>query len=157
MSLLAAVEGGDGEVDVVRLGVVTNGVTVGNEGPETHHAVRVRRHLEGTRDRRTRLFNLYRRNVRGWKQSLSLIENGICNKNHMRTSQMLFNMCPIGVTSDKNENLIQTNCSNFQPLKAFCVLNRSKLNIFELRTNILTFSQLNKWPVSRIINNETKC
>lgn len=46
VSLLAAVEGGDGEVDVVRLGVVTNGVTVGNQWPETHHAVRVRWHLE---------------------------------------------------------------------------------------------------------------
>lgn len=31
---------------MVGLGVVTNGVSVGNEGPETHHAVRVRRHLK---------------------------------------------------------------------------------------------------------------
>lgn len=46
MRLLAAVESGDGEVDVVGLGVVANGVTVGNEGPETHHAVRVGRHLK---------------------------------------------------------------------------------------------------------------
>lgn len=46
MRLLAAVESGDGEVDVVRLGVVANGVTVRNEGPETHHAVCVGRHLK---------------------------------------------------------------------------------------------------------------
>lgn len=32
---------------MVRLGVVTHSVTVGNERPETHHAVGVRRHLEG--------------------------------------------------------------------------------------------------------------
>lgn len=47
MRLLAAVEGGDGEVDVVRLGVVADGVAVRNEWPETHHAVCVRRHLKG--------------------------------------------------------------------------------------------------------------
>lgn len=46
MCLLAAVEGGDGEVDVVGLGVVADGVTVGNERPEAHHAVCVGRHLE---------------------------------------------------------------------------------------------------------------
>lgn len=46
MRLLAAVEGGDGEVDVVGLGVVADGVTVGNERPKAHHAVCVGRHLE---------------------------------------------------------------------------------------------------------------
>lgn len=46
MCLLTAVEGGDGEVDVVCLGVVANCVTVRNEGPETHHTVCVRRHLK---------------------------------------------------------------------------------------------------------------
>lgn len=43
--LLAAVEGGDGKVDVVGLRVVANGVAVRNEGAKTHHAVRVGRNL----------------------------------------------------------------------------------------------------------------
>lgn len=60
MCLLAAVEGGDGEVDVVRLGVVANGVTVGDEGPETHHAVCVRRHLKERERELTRDNNKYK-------------------------------------------------------------------------------------------------
>lgn len=45
VGLFAAVEGSDGEVDVVGLRVVANGVAVRNEGAETHHAVRVGGHL----------------------------------------------------------------------------------------------------------------
>lgn len=52
VSVLAAVKGRDGEVDVVRLRVVTDGVAVRNERTETHHAVRVVcRHLK-RQDRR---------------------------------------------------------------------------------------------------------
>lgn len=43
--LFAAVEGSDGEVDVVGLRVVANGVAIRNKGPKTHHTVRVGRHL----------------------------------------------------------------------------------------------------------------
>lgn len=52
MSLLAAVEGGDGEVDVVGLRVVADGVTVRDEGSETHHAVGVCRNLKDMREKR---------------------------------------------------------------------------------------------------------
>lgn len=51
VGLFAAVEGGDGEVDVVRLGVVAHGVTVGNERPETHHAVCVSGNLQAQKKR----------------------------------------------------------------------------------------------------------
>lgn len=52
VSVLAAVKGRDGEVDVVCLRVVTDGVAVRNERTETHHAVRiVCRHLK-RQDRR---------------------------------------------------------------------------------------------------------
>lgn len=52
VSVLAAVKGRDGEVDVVRLRVVTDGVAVRNERTETHYAVRVVcRHLK-RQDRR---------------------------------------------------------------------------------------------------------
>lgn len=52
MSLLAAVEGGDGEVDVVGLRVVADGVTVRDKGSETHHAVGVCRNLKDMREKR---------------------------------------------------------------------------------------------------------
>lgn len=45
VGLLAAVEGSDGEVDVVGLRVVADSVAIRNQGPKTHHAVRVSRHL----------------------------------------------------------------------------------------------------------------
>ena len=45
MSLLTAVEGGYGEVHMVCLGVVANGVAVRNKGSETHYTVCVSRHL----------------------------------------------------------------------------------------------------------------
>ena len=49
--LFAAVEGGDGEVHVVSLGVVADGVAIRDQRAEAHHAVRVGRHLRGVEER----------------------------------------------------------------------------------------------------------
>lgn len=46
VGLVAAVEGCDGEMDVTRLGIITDGVTVRDQGPETHHTVCIGGNLE---------------------------------------------------------------------------------------------------------------
>lgn len=75
MRLLAAIKGSNGEVDVVRLGVVANGVAVWNERPETHHAVCVRRHLKepgrGGRGRKRQIHSLIR--LQGWVTVLFIV------------------------------------------------------------------------------------
>lgn len=55
VGVLAAVKGSDGEVDMVRLRVVTHGITVRNEGSEAHDAVCVCGYLHTQKQEMMRL------------------------------------------------------------------------------------------------------